>query len=76
MGNNGVDAGEPNVNQRILRGKRPLNNLPPRSTNLYAYAERFVRTIKEGCLEQNLTGRPLCFTEAQDEIHATHRTSR
>jgi hypothetical protein len=26
--------------------------LPPRSPNLNAYAERFVRTIKEGCVEQ------------------------
>jgi putative transposase len=26
--------------------------IPPRSPNLNAYAERFVRTIKEGCLEQ------------------------
>src|SRR5437667_6511223 len=26
--------------------------LPPRSPNLKAYAERFVRTIKESCLEQ------------------------
>jgi hypothetical protein len=26
--------------------------LPPRSPNLNAYAERFVRSIKEGCLEQ------------------------
>jgi putative transposase len=26
--------------------------LPPRSPNLNAYAERFVRTIKEGCLKQ------------------------
>lgn len=25
--------------------------LPPRSPNLNAYAERFVRTIKESCLE-------------------------
>ena len=26
--------------------------LPPRAPNLNAYAERFVRTIKESCLEQ------------------------
>ena len=26
--------------------------LPPRSPNLNSYAERFVRTIKESCLEQ------------------------
>ena len=26
--------------------------LPPRSPNLNPFAERFVRTIKEGCLEQ------------------------
>src|SRR6516165_8157772 len=28
--------------------------LPPRSPNLNAYAERFVRTIKEDCLEQTI----------------------
>ena len=26
--------------------------LPPRSPNLNAYAERFLRSIKEGCLER------------------------
>jgi transposase InsO family protein len=26
--------------------------LPPRSPNLNAYAERFVRSIKDGCLER------------------------
>jgi transposase InsO family protein len=26
--------------------------LPPRSANLNAYAERFVRTIKESCLDR------------------------
>jgi putative transposase len=29
-----------------------LTKLPPRSPNLNAHAERFVRTIKESCLEQ------------------------
>ena len=28
--------------------------LPPRSPNLNAYAERFVRTIKESCFEQTI----------------------
>jgi putative transposase len=28
------------------------SKLPPRSPNLNAYAERFVRTIKESCLER------------------------
>lgn len=39
--------------QSILRstGVEPVR-LPPRSPNLNAYAERFVRTIKEGCLNQ------------------------
>ncbi|HYR86964.1 MAG TPA: integrase core domain-containing protein [Terriglobia bacterium] len=32
-------------------GVEPIK-LPPRSPNLNAYAERFVRTIKESCLEQ------------------------
>ena len=32
-------------------GVRPVK-LPPRSPNLNAYAERFVRTIKESCLER------------------------
>ena len=31
------------------QGIKPVR-LPPRSPNLNAYAERFVRTIKEGCL--------------------------
>jgi putative transposase len=29
--------------------------LPPRSPNLNAHAERFVRTIKESCLERMIT---------------------
>jgi transposase InsO family protein len=30
----------------------PSVKLPPRSPNLNAHAERFVRTIKESCLER------------------------
>ncbi|MGA9058796.1 MAG: integrase core domain-containing protein [Terriglobia bacterium] len=29
-------------------------NLPPRSPNLNAHAERFVRTIKESCMERRI----------------------
>jgi hypothetical protein len=34
-------------------GAEPVR-LPPRSPNLNAYAERFGRTIKEGCLDQTI----------------------
>jgi transposase InsO family protein len=34
------------------RTNRQQAKLPPRSPNLNAYAERFVRTIKESCLER------------------------
>jgi hypothetical protein len=35
----------------VLTGKRYVK-LPPRSPNPNAHAERFVRTIKESCLER------------------------
>ncbi len=39
--------------ENLLRvaGVRPIR-LPPRSPNLNAYAERFVRSIKQECLDQ------------------------
>lgn len=36
----------------MLAEARIESVMPPRSPNLNAYAERFVRTIKEGCLNQ------------------------
>jgi hypothetical protein len=39
----------------MLAEKRVASvKLPPRSPNLNAHAERFVRTIKESCLERDL----------------------
>jgi hypothetical protein len=36
----------------ILKDAGKSIKLPPRSPNLNPFAKRFVRTIKEGCLEQ------------------------
>lgn len=39
----------------VTHWRRPASRrvrLPPRSPNLNAYAERFVRTIKESCLDR------------------------
>jgi len=38
--------------QAKLEFARHTIKLPPKSPNLNAYAERFVRTIKESCLDQ------------------------
>ena len=44
--------------------------LPPRSPNLNAYAERFVRTIKENCLEQMIFFGEECLRNAIREFIA------
>jgi transposase InsO family protein len=48
--------------------------LPPRSPNLNAYAERFVRTIKEGCLDQMiLFGEDALRSAIQEFVVHYHR---
>jgi putative transposase len=47
--------------------------LPPRSPNLNAYAERFVRSIKEGCLERLVPfGESSLRTAAQNFVADYH----
>src|SRR5207245_2744089 len=56
--------------QRILSsiGVNAIN-LPPQSPNLNAYAERFVRSIKESCLERLiLFGEAYCTRSIQNFI--------
>ena len=40
--------------------------LPPRAPNLKEYAERFVRTVKEGCLDQMIF---FCEDSLRQAIH-------
>jgi hypothetical protein len=42
--------------------------LPPRSPNLNAYAERFVRSIKESCLERLVLAQILDFKQFQAKV--------
>ena len=50
--------------------------LPPRSPNLNAYAERFVRTIKENCLEQMIFFGEECLRNAIREFIAHYHGER
>jgi putative transposase len=50
--------------------------LPPRSPNLNAYAERFVRTIKENCLEQMILLGEDALREAVHEFIAHYHFER
>src|SRR5262249_13115590 len=45
--------------------------LPPRAPNLNAYAERFVRTVKESCLEQMISLRRRFVAEQHSSISGT-----
>ena len=50
--------------------------LPPRSPNLNAYAERFVRTIKESCLEQMILFGEQSLRTAIQNFVAHYHTER
>jgi len=50
--------------------------LPPRSPNLNAYAERFVRTIKESCLERMILFGESSVRKATTEFMAHYRRER
>jgi putative transposase len=50
--------------------------LPPRAPNLNAYAERFVRTIKEGCLERMILFGEDALREAVREFVAHYHLER
>ena len=50
--------------------------LPPRSPNLNAYAERFVRTIKESCLERMILFGEESLRTAMHNFVAHYHTER
>ena len=50
--------------------------LPPRSPNLNAYAERFVRTIKESCLERMILFGESAVRKATAEFMAHYHSER
>src|ERR1700755_3170107 len=50
--------------------------LPPRSPNLNAYAERFVRTIKESCLERMILFGESRVRKATAEFMAHYHNER
>ena len=50
--------------------------LPPRSPNLNAYAERFVRTIKESCLERMIFFGEGAVRKATAEFMAHYHSER
>jgi transposase InsO family protein len=50
--------------------------LPPRSSNLNAFAERFVRTIKEGCLDRMILFGEYALRNAVREFVAHYHLER
>jgi putative transposase len=50
--------------------------LPPRSPNLNAYAERFVRSTKEGCLERLILFGESSLRTAVQNFVAHYRSER
>ena len=56
-------------------GVKPVR-LPPRSPNLNAYAERFVRTVKEGCLNRMIFFGEKSLRDAINEFLAHYHHER
>src|SRR2546425_9153898 len=52
----------------ILAGAGVQSVKLPRSLNLNAYAERFVRTVKENCVEQMILVRSRCGTGSENSL--------
>jgi transposase InsO family protein len=50
--------------------------LPPRSPNLNAYAERFVRTIKESCLDRMILMGELSLHRAVSQFVLQYHAER
>ena len=59
--------------RRLIAESRPaVIRLPPRSPNLNAYAERFMRSIKEECLDRMIfVGQARCVVPSTNSLPTT-----
>jgi transposase InsO family protein len=60
----------------LVREGMQVIRLPPRSPNLNAFAERFVRSIKEECLSRMIFFGPASLQHAVRQITAHYHTER
>jgi transposase InsO family protein len=61
---------------QLLREGIQVIRLPPRSPNLNAFAERFVRSIKEECLSRMIFFGPASLQHAVRQFMAHYHTER